>query len=578
MDNDPDTTSDDRDDRGHGGFRPGAGRKRKQSAASIQIMSKKRRERAAHRQTMSRYRAKLTQWIDELKWSHEGIQSSYRDNATALLVIFNIMLENVNLTQTEAIVKAGLYLGRAHSTLDTLVSHWNKYKEVYVESGFSGESVDQRSADLFTTLPYFIITTIINRHAAGVTTTVKDIQQAITDTHGTHIGYWSIYYLMHDKMKLSYGLLEDATNLIQDPNRLKRIGQFLIKYASALKLEKKKEAVICYMDESYVTTGHHSHYGWYSDNEDKDIRTGAGVGKRLILVHAITNDGLLHKTGNSNNKTISAELIYEAKHPLGDYHSNMNGYNFRLWINQHLFPAFQAKYGRKKRMILVLDNAPYHKERGDDYVNIKLMSKIDMIDLLVSKGVQNITIIPNGYPKEFQANEWKFNGPLGPYKKELQLYMESWIKQYPELQKTLLENLFVEKSLHVKANMPDFHYLIYIPPYCPQVQPIELVWAYVKAYVAKQFTTSRTLQQLIEHTKEGFNGNGAEHEGVSSEMVRKMILHTHKYCNMLIDDDCWLEGSIDNLKNVDQYEEADEDAEDEDEDNDINMDTLAIIE
>ncbi|CAF4018059.1 unnamed protein product, partial [Rotaria sordida] len=95
MDNDSDTTSNDRDDRGHGGFRPSAGRKRKQSAVSFQVMSKKRRERAAHRQTMYRYRARLTQWIDELKWSHQ---------------------ENINLTQTEAIAKAGLYLGREHST------------------------------------------------------------------------------------------------------------------------------------------------------------------------------------------------------------------------------------------------------------------------------------------------------------------------------------------------------------------------------------------------------------------------------------------------------------------------------
>jgi hypothetical protein len=151
------------------------------------------------------------------------------------------MLENLNLTQTEAIFKAGLYLGRGHSTLDTLVSHWNKYKEVYVESGFRGGSVDQRSTGLYTTLPYFIITTIMNRHAAGVNTTVKDIQQAIADTHGAHISYWPIYYLMHDKMKLSYGLLKDATNLTKDPNLLKRIGQLLIKYASALKLEKKKK-------------------------------------------------------------------------------------------------------------------------------------------------------------------------------------------------------------------------------------------------------------------------------------------------------------------------------------------------
>jgi len=73
-------------------------------------MSEKTHEPAACRQTMSRYKAKLAQWIDELKCLHQGIQSSYRDYATVLLVIFNIMLENVNLTQTEAIAKAGLYL------------------------------------------------------------------------------------------------------------------------------------------------------------------------------------------------------------------------------------------------------------------------------------------------------------------------------------------------------------------------------------------------------------------------------------------------------------------------------------
>ncbi|CAF4705510.1 unnamed protein product, partial [Rotaria sp. Silwood2] len=56
MDNDPDpdTTDDDRDDRGHSGFLPGAGRKRKQSAASIQNMSQKRCKGAAQRQATSR--------------------------------------------------------------------------------------------------------------------------------------------------------------------------------------------------------------------------------------------------------------------------------------------------------------------------------------------------------------------------------------------------------------------------------------------------------------------------------------------------------------------------------------------
>ncbi|CAF1169803.1 unnamed protein product [Didymodactylos carnosus] len=105
------------------------------------------------------------------------------------------------------------------------------------------------------------------------------------------------------------------------------------------------------------------------------------------------------------------------------------------------------------------------------------------------------------------------NGPSGPYKEALQVLMESWIKQYSELQKTLFER----KSLAAKA--------------C----------AYVKGYAAKQFASSRTVQQLIEQTKEGFYGDGGKHEG-----------------------------SINNIKNAKDWEGIDE-KEDEDEDDDINI-------
>src|SRR5262249_36504061 len=40
-------------------------------------------------------------------------------------------------------------------------------------------------------------------------------------------------------------------------------------------------------------------------------------------------------------------------------------------------------------------------------------------------------------------------------------------------------------------------------------------------------------------------------------IVRKMISHIHKYCNMFVDDDPLLRGSIDDIKNADRYEEAD---------------------
>ncbi|CAF1072207.1 unnamed protein product [Rotaria sordida] len=429
MDIEPDNDGGDSDYNGESrcsGFRPGAGRKRKTLSSSIQMMVNERRQRAVRRQEISKYKAQLRQWINDIKWSHQGVPSTYCDNTTALLVIFNLMLENVDLTQTEAVAKA-----------DT-----------------KGGSLGNQSTELFMSLPHFIITTIMDRRAEE---------------------------------------------------------------------------------------------------------------------HGITSDGLLHEIDSSTNKTISAELIYEAKNPFGDYQFNMDGYNFRLWVDQHLFSVFEAKYGYDKRMILVLDNAPYHKEQGEGYVNIKSMSKIDMINLVLSKKVHSIVIIRNGQAKMFEAGEWHMNGPSGPYKEELQVFMERSIKQYPDLQKTLLEKLFEHKSLPVKPSVPDFHYFVLIPPYTPQLQTIEWIWSYVKGYAAKQFMPCRTVQQLIEQTRAGFYGDDGEHDGISTEMVRNMIAHAHKYCDLLIDDNPLLERSINNLKNVKNYEGAYEEEENEDEADDINI-------
>jgi len=56
-------------------------------------------------------------------------------------------------------------------------------------------------------------------------------------------------------------------------------------------------------------------------------------------------------------------------------------------------------------------------------------------------------------------------------------------------------------------------------------------------------------------------------------MVRRMATHAHKYCDMLINDDTLLEGSINNIKNAKDYEGIDE-KEEKDEDDDINIEIL----
>ena len=54
-------------------------------------------------------------------------------------------------------------------------------------------------------------------------------------------------------------------------------------------------------------------------------------------------------------------------------------------------------------------------------------------------------------------------------------------------------------------------------------------------------------------------------------MVKKMIAHVHKYCDMIINDNPRLEESINNLKNAKDCERAYEEREDDDEADDISI-------
>jgi hypothetical protein len=85
-------------------------------------------------------------------------------------------------------------------------------------------------------------------------------------------------------------------------------------------------------------------------------------------------------------------------------------------------------------------------------------------------------------------------------------------------------------------------------PYTPNVQPIELIWAYVKNYVARQYESGRSMEILRQQTMEGFYGQlDLKHEGVTATLSSDLIKHSHKWCNDFIDQDWELEGVLQHL-------------------------------
>ena len=56
----------------------------------------------------------------------------------------------------------------------------------------------------------------------------------------------------------------------------------------------------------------------------------------------------------------TAQLIYPSNTTKGEFRKAMNGQLFTDYVEKGLIPAFKAQFNGK-RIILVMDNAPYHR-------------------------------------------------------------------------------------------------------------------------------------------------------------------------------------------------------------------------
>ena len=171
-----------------------------------------------------------------------------------------------------------------------------------------------------------------------------------------------------------------------------------MEYDAALAKQRAGTHIIVNMDESYCNESHSRKMGYSvaakkgdeldyvngkyvcHNGDDVDNRlseTQAHKGRRLILLHAVTKDGLLvaddSATGRDLDQTelgkdyLSPEWVYQADARLKDYHKNMDSDMFLNWAEHMLLPTFKQKYPGKT-MILFLDNAPYHKKAPEGNV------------------------------------------------------------------------------------------------------------------------------------------------------------------------------------------------------------------
>jgi len=347
---------------------------------------------------------------------------------------------------------------------------------------------------------------------------------------------------------------------LNDPARCTRIRTFIIQYNLAVQMQLNGNTVIVYTDESYVNTGYGVSMTWINESISSDVIRPRPTGKRLVILHAMTSEGLLAGTQHT------AELFYEVKNNdivAADYHDNMNGDIYMNWMKTKLIPAFKEVYPNKK-MILVLDNAKYHHVRGKDFVQPNNMNKKDLSAKLKEFGIVHFTVqrrvkgTNNMEFIKFNQNTYDIRGGnSAPTVEEMKVKLKNYLLTNPQHQTTEVQKVMKQSGYD----------LIYTPPYLPNVQPIELIWSYVKRQVARNYVHNRTPTQLMIDLRNAFYG---EH-GVTAEMCQTDIDHCHKWINSWIADDQYFRGTIGDLVTAAAAEpvDIDDDIDDEMEQQDL---------
>jgi hypothetical protein len=329
-----------------------------------------------------------------------------------------------------------------------------------------------------------------------------------------------------------------------------RVRNFIHQYYDALQEEREGSTVIGYTDESYLHTAHANQYCWYASSSPStnQVKASPSKGKRLILLHAMTQHGLLTapRRGRSSaapsnvvsDEDFTCELIFEGLVDSEDYHKNMNGQIFMQWVQNRLIPTFQRRFPGKK-FVLVLDNAAYHHPRGEDWVNPNKMTKLELATW-ISDRVDHITVMRDGVSKYFgKMSLFQNKSNYAPTVQEMRAWVKNYLLRHPDINRTLLQQRFDELGWK----------LIYTPPYHCESQPIEMLWAYVKNYVGRQMGNDHSIPFVTQLARQGFYGDPANnHAAVDADLCQRLIHHVHKWCNAFIAGDEELSGSMDQLE------------------------------
>src|SRR3978361_1221174 len=223
-----------------------------------------------------------------------------------------------------------------------------------------------------------------------------------------------------------------------------------IKYLEKIKYFRNQGYSIVFLDETYNHAGTASK-SW-TDNTSKGLFKNISKGASLIIIHAGGDMGFIP----------NALLIFKSGTKSGDYHDEMNSENYEKWLREKIIPNLPPG------SVVVTDNAPYHNKQIDKAPTSN-STKSEMTAWLTAKNI------------DFSANM---------YKPQL----------YEIIKKNNASNVIYKFDCLLREHG---HVALRLPPYHPDLNPTENIWAQVKNNIARKnvdfkLETVRRLDQTLQ--------------------------------------------------------------------------------
>lgn len=262
---------------------------------------------------------------------------------------------------------------------------------------------------------------------------------------------------------------------IMESLRIVRLRQ---EYLRKIKEFRYQGRNIIFLDETWFDTHDIVKYGWVDESKNCCLNTPCSRGKRVIILHAGNENGFI-----PNALLLSAKNIRNSS---ADYHEDMTADLFEKWIKEQLLPNIPPN------SVIAMDNASYHSRILNKIPNMTT-KKENILTFMHKKNMQILDKIP---PKKQLIEKIKAQN---------------------------FKNEYVVDEICSNHG----HTVLRLPPYYCIFNPIEMVWASLKAELRKINQTPTLSAVVLENIRTVINN--LDENNLWRNCVRHVVAKENEY-------------------------------------------------